>query len=143
MEGEVPQGGLWAAAATIIGSVIWGVWHYIMARAGKTQTSAPSQSPIGDVRVFGAALNDSKALHRIAEATECACEEVRQSHRRLDRLIDALRTLCDNYGHVVEAIDRNVEAVDRGTKENARLREVLDEIRHIRAEQRRRGHPED
>lgn len=71
------------------------LWRYFQERSPAKPPAAAS-SPIGDVRVFGAALNDSSALNRIAEKVECVCENQQAFNKQFERLSDDIREIRKN-----------------------------------------------
>lgn len=93
LEGELPTQGLWAALGVAAAGFVWTIWQYVSTRTEKKQ---PSSSPIGDLRVFGAALNDGMALHNLAEQVKCLCEESQDSNKHLEKIADELTAIRKN-----------------------------------------------
>jgi hypothetical protein len=92
VEADVPPQGLVAGVGVFIGGVLWAIWQYVQTwKAQKAQET--KQSPVGDLRLWGAALNDSAALRQIAEQLECLCDHSKEENKHLETIADELTAI--------------------------------------------------
>lgn len=124
MEGEIPPGGIWFALATAIAGGVWTTLQYIQKRNEK-QLDAPRASPVGDLRVWGAALNDSGALHRLGEAVEDLRDCCRQSSKHQEMIAVALTQIAGVMMRQEESEARRIQI--EKDNEIQRLRRIVEE----------------